>query len=75
MQHLLVINYKIFEIFFNYVLNQIIWRPSRKTGLTHKTTETRIVRYAMIQSPQWFSELTHSSSEASTSDYLARKHT
>ena len=41
------------------------WRPPRKNGLTPKTTKARIVRYAISQSLQWFSELTHSSSEAS----------
>ena len=43
----------------------IKWRPLRKSGLTHKTTKAMVIRYAIIQSPQWFSELTHSSSEVS----------
>ena len=42
-----------------------IWRPQRKSRLTPKTTKARVVRNAIIQSSQWFSELTHSSSEAS----------
>ena len=42
-----------------------IWRHPRKSGLTPKTTKVMVVRYAIIQSPQCFSELTHSSSEAS----------
>ena len=41
------------------------WWPPRKSGLTPKTTKARVVRYAIIQSPQWFSELTHSSSQGS----------
>ena len=41
------------------------WRSPRNSGLTPKTTKARVVRYAIIQSLQWFSELTHSSSDAS----------
>ena len=51
----------------NDVLN---WRPPRKSGLTPKTTKARVVRYVIIQSPQWFSGLTHSSSEGSNSYIL-----
>ena len=35
-----------------------IWRPPWKSGLTSKTTKARVVLYAIIQSPQWFSYLT-----------------
>ena len=42
-------------------------RPSRKSGITPKTTKVRVNSYVIIQSPHWFSELTHSSSEASIS--------
>ena len=31
----------------------IIWRPSRKSGLTTKTTETRRVQYEIIQKKNW----------------------
>ena len=41
------------------------WRHPRKSGLTPKTTKARIVHYTIIQSPQWYSELTHSFSVAS----------
>ena len=42
------------------------WRPPRKRGLTPKTTKAGVrIRYVIIQSPQWFSALTFSSSEAS----------
>ena len=41
------------------------WRPPRKSGLTLKTNKASVVCYAIIQSSQWLSELTHSSSEAS----------
>ena len=41
------------------------WRPPRKSGLTPETSETRIVYYAIIQTPLQFSELTHSSLGAS----------
>ena len=46
------------------------WQPPRKSGLTPKATKTRVVRYAIIQSFQWFSELTYSSSEASNYDVV-----
>ena len=49
--------------------NLKIWRPSRKSKLTPKATKARVVRYAIIQSPQCFSGLTHSSSEASIYNY------
>ena len=39
--------------------------PPRKSELTPKTIKARVIRYAIIKLPQWFSELTHSSSEAS----------
>ena len=46
---------------------QVNWRPPRKSGLTPKSTKTRVVRYAIIKSSQWFTNLTHTSSEASIS--------
>ena len=42
---------------------RIVWRPPRKSRLTLKTTKS----YAIIHTPQRFSELTHSSSEPSIS--------
>ena len=48
-----------------YMYFKSIWRPPRESGLTPKITKARVIRYAIIQSPQWFSELTHSSSVAS----------
>ena len=50
---------------FNSVNSLYNWKPMRKSGLTPKTTKVRVIRYAIIQSPQWFLGLTHSSSEAS----------
>ena len=44
---------------------KVKYRSSRKSGLTPNTTKARVVRYAIIQTLQWFLELTHSSSEAS----------
>ena len=41
------------------------WRPPKKSELTPKTAKAKVVRYAIIQSPQWFSALTHFSLEAS----------
>ena len=38
---------------------------SKEKWINPKTTKARIVCYAIIQSSQWFSELTLSSSEAS----------
>ena len=50
-----------------YISNeQITWRSPKKSGLTPRTTKAKIIRYAIIKSLQWLSELTHSSSEAST---------
>ena len=40
-------------------------KASEEEWVNRQTTKARVVRYAIIQSPQWFSELTHSSSEAS----------
>ena len=48
---------------------QLIWRSPRKIGLTSKTTKARVVRYTIIQLPQSFPELTHSSFEASNLYY------
>ena len=45
------------------VFINLIWRPPN--GLTPKTTKARIVRFEIVQSPHSFSELTHTSSEAS----------
>ena len=42
-----------------------IWRPPRKSGLIPKITKTKVVHYAIIQSPQLFSELTQSSLDVS----------
>ena len=56
---------KIFDIVYHHGLNEDNGRPPSLSELTPKTTKTRVVCYAIIQSPQWFSELTHSSSEAS----------
>ena len=48
----------------NYqIVHSKIWRPPRKSGLTPKTIKARVIHYAIIQSPQRFSKLTHSSSE------------
>ena len=41
------------------------WRAPRKIRFTPVTTKARVVCYAVIQSLEWFSELTHSSLEAS----------
>ena len=57
-----------YTILHTLTLN-INWRPPRKSGYTPKTTKVRVVSYAIIQSHQWFSELTHSSSEASNCFY------
>ena len=51
-----------------------IWRPPRKSGLTPKIAKARVVRYAIVQSPQWFLELTHSSSDASNYFYSLQKY-
>ena len=45
------------------------WRPPRKSRSTPKTTNAKFVRYPIIQSPQWFSELTNSTLEASNYSY------
>ena len=51
------------EIFENFLYSLIyILRPPKKSELISKTLKARAVRYAIVQ---WFSELTHSSSEAS----------
>ena len=39
--------------------------PARKSGLTPETTKTRIVHYAIIQTPQLFLELIQSALQAS----------
>ena len=41
--------------------------PPRKKGLTPKTTEVRVVCFAIIQAHQYFSELAYSSLKASIS--------
>ena len=49
-------------VFLNY---SCIWMPPRKSGVTPKITKARVVHYAIIQSPQWVLELTHSCSKTS----------
>ena len=58
------------QAFFWYF---IIWRPAKKSGLTPKTTKAKVIWYAIKQSPQWFSELPHSSLE--TSIFVSTIHT
>ena len=57
----------------SFVMIKYIWRPPRKSGLNPKTTKARVIHYAIIQSPQWFWELTHSSSEVSLYAYSMHK--
>ena len=50
-------------------INQIIIEGLRGRWVNSQNyTEASVVPYIIIQSPQWFSELTHSSSEASNSN-------
>ena len=41
------------------------WRTTRQNEILLRKTETRIVRYEILQVPKYFSELPHSSFEAS----------
>ena len=43
-------------------------KASEEDWVNSQTMKARVVRYVTIQSPQWVSELTHSSSEASIYD-------
>ena len=49
--HLLqFITYLIHETNKRVPIPLLIWRPTRKSGLTPKTTKARVLRYAIIQS-------------------------
>ena len=60
---IIYIDSKVHLISFWINIYQNIRSLSRKSGLIFKTSEARIVRFAIIQTPQEFSESSHSSWE------------
>ena len=52
---------------------EIIWRASRKSGLTPWTIESKVVCYAFIQEPQYLLELINFSLEHSIYTLLVKR--